>query len=147
VKGFGVLLTALGVVIALGALFMSTSVSSPGPTSLYGGTSVSEVYNLGLLQHQLMIFVAGLAVAVSGVVVACAGTIIEHRAPNGIALGSEGPPISEEPRDPSSPSLPPSARFTAEEQAEANKRADRVMFLFLGGVAVVGIIIAAVTFA
>jgi hypothetical protein len=77
VKGFGILLAALG------ALIMSTSVSSPILTGVHGGTSIGGVYNLGLLQHQLMIFVAGLAVALSGVVIAFAGTVIGRRPENG----------------------------------------------------------------
>jgi hypothetical protein len=101
------------------------------------------VYNIGLLQHQLIIFVAGLAVALSGVVIAFAGSVMGQRPENGnIADESQ---VSEVPREPSAPT-PQSARFTTEEQAGANKRADRAVFL-LGGAAVVALIIAGVTVA
>jgi hypothetical protein len=106
VKGFGVLLTALG------ALFMSTTVSSSVLESVQDGTSIGGVYNLGLLQHQLMIFIVGLAVALSGVFIAFTGIVIEQRPENGNVTHESQ--ILEEPREPSAPTLP-STRFTAEE--------------------------------
>ncbi len=136
--GFGLL--AIGMVVAIGALFMSTSVSTETPADFYGRTTASEVYNLGLLQHQMMIFVVGLAIALAGVVLAAAGVVNDQRAP-GATIPIDQPQAQIEPRQPSVP------RFTPAEQQADNKRADRIMFLFLGGVAVVGLIVAVIAFA
>ncbi|WP_146173351.1 hypothetical protein [Sphingomonas faeni] len=64
-------------IITFGAVFITTSVSTETPAGLYGGTTVSQIYNLGMLQRQMMVFVTGLAIAVSGVVLTAAGVGID----------------------------------------------------------------------
>jgi hypothetical protein len=139
-KTGGIALLVLGTLLAIGALFMSTSVATETPTGLYGGTRFSEVYNLGLLQRQMMLFAAGLAVAVAGVVLTAAGSVID-------AIGShvparldrtefaEGTSIAEEPGPTAERPLSP------EELAERDRGLNRATFMVAGGmVAVVGIV-------
>lgn len=60
VKAFGIGLLIVGMMIAIAALFMSTSVTTDTRMTYYGRTSARDVYNLGLLQHQMMVFVGGM---------------------------------------------------------------------------------------
>ncbi len=74
---------AIGVLVALGSLFMETSAPVDIPaTSLYGLSTPSSVYNLGLLQDQLLVFVAGCSLAVAGAAVAAAGAVADRISPD-----------------------------------------------------------------
>ncbi|MDR7259855.1 amino acid transporter [Sphingomonas sp. BE270] len=77
-KAFGFILAAIGALVAIGSLFLSTSVPTEVPaTELFGVSHASEVYNLGKLQTQLLVFIGGCAIAVIGIIVGSAGVIIE----------------------------------------------------------------------
>lgn len=97
-KSFGVLLSLTG------ALAMSVSLSSPISASVHDVTPVSGIRDLGFLQHQLMIFVAGLAVMVLGVVIAFAAIIGEQRAHNDDVIDTV--PVAKEFCEPSASDLP-----------------------------------------
>jgi hypothetical protein len=68
----GWLLTGAGVIAAIGSFFLKTSIESTTPSSMIGDSyipaSTSDVINIGLLQTQMMVFQAGLALAIAGVV-------------------------------------------------------------------------------
>lgn len=77
----GIWLIVIGIGVALASLLMTTSVDTSVPDasgSLYGLslTRTENVYNLGLLQHQMMVFVAGCSIAVMGVATTAAGAVL-----------------------------------------------------------------------
>lgn len=81
-KGFGFFLLVIGAAIAAGSLLMPTTAPIEVPSgSLYGLPTRPEVYNLGLLQHQMMVFVIGCAIAVLGGALAAIGHLGERLLP------------------------------------------------------------------
>jgi hypothetical protein len=78
-KAFGFTLAVIGSLIALGSLFLSISVPTEiNATELFGASHTSEVYNLGKLQTQLLVFIGGCAIAVIGMILGSAGLILER---------------------------------------------------------------------
>ena len=76
---FGILLTQLGLIVAIAAYaFMDTSmsVSLPG-ASVLGLPQTSEVANLALLFDRALVFGGGCALFLGGVILAAAGTIAD----------------------------------------------------------------------
>jgi hypothetical protein len=65
-KSAGTLLMSIGVVVALFAFMMDTTVSSSGTFIAGSYIGGSSTYNLGLLQQQMMVFQSGLAAFVAG---------------------------------------------------------------------------------
>ncbi|RYE60881.1 MAG: hypothetical protein EOO82_02650, partial [Oxalobacteraceae bacterium] len=137
-KMLGILLGVVGIIITIGALFMETSLTTETPTGLYGGTTVSQIYNLGLLQRQMMIFVTGLAIAVAGVVLAAAGVAIDtfgtrvHLAFDG--QGNTSPAFAEV-----SETVVVPRELTPGELAERDRDLNRATFMVAGVlVAVIG---------
>lgn len=114
--------------IAMAALFMSTSVTTDTSMTYYGRASARDVYNLGLLQHQLMVFVGGLGVAIAGVVVASAGTIIEHLVPVAPTAAIKAVP----PLQAADATEPAASGRTDFEIAEENRDSDRFIYLVAG---------------
>lgn len=136
-KNLGIGLLAIGVVVTIGALFMSTSVATEPPTSYYGRTT-NEVYNLGLLQHQMMIFAAGLAMTVSGVALAAAGVVLDTL---GMHVIQNARPVPSEEAIEASPQTVAERELTPEELKERDRDLNRATFMVAGGMlAVVGII-------
>lgn len=129
--------------IALGSLFMSTSVSADLPTS-YGGSTASQIYNLGLLQHQMMIFVTGVAAIVAGIALAAAGVVVDAvslrvvTAPIANFQGAEAT-IDAVQAAAAEPELSP------EDLAERDRNLNRTTFMIAAGmVAIIGIVFLAV---
>lgn len=101
----GFWLIATGAVIALASLFMPTSIETSVPDiggSLYGLNlpRTGNVYNLGLLQNQLMVFIAGCSIAAMGAATAAAGVVLDALPKTG------GDTNDEEPIKAPTPSLP-----------------------------------------
>jgi hypothetical protein len=81
-KAGGIWLLCIGVVVALASLLMPTAIETSVPDlggSLYGINlpRTGSVYNLGLLQNQLMVFIAGCSVSLAGVILTAAGVMKE----------------------------------------------------------------------
>jgi hypothetical protein len=137
-KGLGILFIVVGVTITFGALFITTSVSTETPTGLYGSTRAGEVYNLGLLQRQMMVFITGLAISISGVVITAAGTALD-------TIGIRTLPTLDEARETipanvdASEAVTVQRELTPTELAERDRDLNRATFMVAGVlVAVIG---------
>jgi amino acid transporter len=108
-KAFGFTLAAIGALVAIGSLFLSTSVPTEVPaTELFGVTHTSEVYNLGKLQTQLLVFIGGCVIAVIGIIVGSAGVILEKvTRPEAIQTLSTPEVVTEAPSVENTLDLPP----------------------------------------
>lgn len=74
---FGWLLFAVGAVTALASFAIKTTIGTRAPLSGgYGITVASEISNMGLMQLQMIVLAAGLALLVAGAVLAAAGAIV-----------------------------------------------------------------------
>lgn len=81
-KGLGIFLLIAGALIAACSLLMPTTAPIDVPaTSLYELPTRSNVYNLGLLQQQMMVFVIGCAMAMLGGAIAAVGHLGERLLP------------------------------------------------------------------
>jgi hypothetical protein len=140
-KAWGLVLAAIGTIIAIGALFMSTSAPIDVPsTSLYGVPSTSEVYNLGLLRNQLFVFLAGCTLFVAGVVMACVGHVLTPRPTVPAVTMAPLQPEAERTRELSPVAEP--ARASEEELAAADA-ADRITYMVIGAAVLLILIVGA----
>jgi hypothetical protein len=81
-KVLGWLLVVFGLMVAVGSLLMPTTAPIEVPSaSIYGLPTRSDVYNLGLLQHQMMVFVVGCALSVLGGALAGIGQLEDRLFP------------------------------------------------------------------
>lgn len=75
----GAIMIVAGIFAALISQAMSTTVTSTIPSSFTGydyiPASTSTTFNIGLLQNQLMVFQAGLALAIGGIVLVAASLV------------------------------------------------------------------------
>ena len=124
----GFILAGVGLVITFAAVLM--------PTTADG----SDVYNLGLLQHQMMVFAVGLAAVVAGVALAAAGAAVEAIRANGKArhgidgaTGTQGTPRRTD--------IPAGPRMTDAERRAQHRSADQIMYNFLAGVGVLFVVV------
>lgn len=94
-KIWGVVMITTGVAIALLSLLMTTTISTApgGDLAEFGGR---EIYNMGLIQRQLMVFLAGLALTIAGVVTAAAGAVIDALRPVSVAEPAISPAVPTE---------------------------------------------------
>lgn len=76
-KGFGTLTAAGGAVVSVGSLFMRTSVHSDSTYNDLGFVPASDIINIGLLQNQHLVFLAGCFVFLAGVVICCTGCALD----------------------------------------------------------------------
>jgi hypothetical protein len=133
-KGFGIFLLVAGSAIAAGSLLMPTTAPVEVPSgSLYGLPTRSDVYNLGLLQQQMMIFVIGCAVAVLGGTMSAVGHLGER-----LLLPTE--PIDQPTSSPIEPLAPvgtPDQVPTSNANATAGADSD---FAWIIGIAAVGLL-------
>lgn len=76
----GIAVAIAGLITAIIACFLPTTVSTPGLGADVWAPAgrAGDVYNLGKLQTQMMVFVAGCMLAAAGSVVAAIGTAVER---------------------------------------------------------------------
>jgi hypothetical protein len=75
---YGMLWMWLGIVIAIGSAFMSTSVHTGISDAGYGLSLPQQVVNLELLQRQMMIALGGGVMAILGALFHCVGRAIRQ---------------------------------------------------------------------
>lgn len=123
-KILGLVLSAVGVIITLTAMLM--------PTTADGG----EVYNLGLLQHQMMVFTGGLAIVVAGVALTAAGAAVDalqaYARQRPAALQTSDEQISPRRTAPLA-----ALRMSSGERRAQHESADRILYAFLAGLSVI----------
>ena len=76
-KRAGVAIAIGGVAVAFASLLMTTSVHNPGDYRYGSYTPSSDVLNIGLLQNQQLVFLAGCTLFLAGVILFAAGAITE----------------------------------------------------------------------
>lgn len=83
----GWLMLIAGILASLGSLVMKVSVNSTTDSSFIGDTYIpavtSNVINIGLLQNQMMVFQAGLALAIGGMMMLAAAAVRNALVVNG----------------------------------------------------------------
>ncbi|QIG80087.1 hypothetical protein [Stakelama tenebrarum] len=86
------MLMIVGVLAGAAAFFLETSVSTYAPSSsLYGMPSVGAVNNIGLMQRQMMLFVAGAVMCLAGAIFTAAGALLDHlRGVDSFTPGEDG---------------------------------------------------------
>jgi tetrahydromethanopterin S-methyltransferase subunit B len=81
-KALGWSLVVLGLMVVVGSLMMPTTAPLDVPsTTIYGLPTRSDVYNLGLLQQQMMVFVVGCALSALGGALAGIGQLQDRLFP------------------------------------------------------------------
>jgi len=129
-KAWGIGTLALGLVIAIGALFYDTSVATASSAIPEYGSMPTEVYNLGRLQQQLLLFISGIALSIAGLVLVAVATAIDqltmHTLQASPAALAEPPAIQ--------PTVAPAAprEMSAEELAEVDKAGDTIVWIATG---------------